>query len=144
MYVIKMGIQHLHSYLLIYRTTPLTFGSYISAPKHVFWYLQLGIKIQTVAIIFAFWISYIFLLQCIFFHVIRSLANKKVAKNWLTELLSRMCVLMCSLSNAVTSHYSAIVFLEKLIWLFREKMTIVIEFNLKVRICFKTWDEKIV
>lgn len=45
---------------------------------------------------------------------------------------------MCSLANAGTSHYNAIIILEKLIWLFREKMTVVIEFNPNVHIGFMT------
>jgi len=49
-----------------------------------------------------------------------------------------MWVLMCSLVDAGTSHYSAIIILEKLIWLFREKMTVVIEFDPNVLICFTT------
>lgn len=45
MYSIKIGSKHLPLYLPTYRITPLTYGSCISAPKHGFWCLQLGIKI---------------------------------------------------------------------------------------------------
>lgn len=101
--VIKMTNKHLQSYLHVGPqlwnwdyTVQLPHMDSVHSVKHQ--------DIKSKADFFFPVIStFFFFLKCIFFHVIRSLANKS-ATVWLTELTSRMQTPMFSPANAGTSH----------------------------------------